>query len=79
MVCWAIKLFEFDVQYEPRGPIKGEVYVDFVAEQSSEATQPDGSDFKPTREWCWGHPGRTKWIVDQAGLEVFLQSQQQLG
>jgi len=23
MVHWAVELFEFDVQYEPKGPIKG--------------------------------------------------------
>jgi len=32
MVRWAVELSEFDVQYEPRGPIKGQVYVDFVVE-----------------------------------------------
>ena len=38
MVRWAVELSEFDVQYEPRGPIKGQVYVDFVVELSSAAT-----------------------------------------
>jgi len=38
MVCWAVELSEFDVQYEPKGPIKGQVYADFVAELSSTAT-----------------------------------------
>ena len=38
MVRWAVELSEFDVQYEPRGPIKGHVYVDFVVELSSGAT-----------------------------------------
>jgi len=32
MVRWAVELLEFDVQYEPRGPIKGQVYADFVVE-----------------------------------------------
>ncbi|XP_068473816.1 uncharacterized protein [Phaseolus vulgaris] len=32
--------------YESRGPIKGQVYVDFVVELSSEATQVDGGDFQ---------------------------------
>ena len=31
MVRWAVDLSEFDVQYESRGPIKGQVYADFVA------------------------------------------------
>ena len=34
MVPWAVELSEFDVQYEPRGPIKGQVYVDFVVKPS---------------------------------------------
>jgi len=45
MVRWPIELFEFDVQYEPRGPIKGHVYADFMVELSSEATQVDKGDF----------------------------------
>jgi len=28
MVCWAFELSEFDEQYEPRGPIKGQVYAE---------------------------------------------------
>ena len=34
------------MQYEPKGPIKGQVYVDFVVELSSEANQVDGGDFQ---------------------------------
>jgi len=34
MVRWAVELSEFDVQYETRGPIKGQIYADFVAEIS---------------------------------------------
>jgi len=29
-----VELSEFDIQYEPRGSIKGQVYADFVAELS---------------------------------------------
>jgi len=39
MVRWAVELSEFDVQYEPRDPIKGQVYADFVVELSSGSTQ----------------------------------------
>jgi len=46
MVHWVVELLEFDVQYEPQGPIKGQVYADFVAELSSEGTQPDGDHFQ---------------------------------
>ena len=34
MVRWAVELSEFDIQYEPRGSIKGQVYPNFVAELS---------------------------------------------
>jgi len=34
MVRWALELSEFDIQYEPRGSIKGQVYADFMAELS---------------------------------------------
>ena len=34
------------MQYEPRGPIKGQVYVDFVVELSSEATYQEGAGFR---------------------------------
>ena len=46
MVCWAVELSEFDVQYEPRGPIKGHVYADFVVELSSAATHQEEVGFK---------------------------------
>ena len=42
---WAVELSEFDVQYEPRVPIKSQVYADFGVELSSEAPQVDGGDF----------------------------------
>jgi len=34
MVRWAVELSEFDIRYEPRGSIKGQVYADFGAELS---------------------------------------------
>jgi len=34
MVRWAVELSEFDIHYEPRGSIKGQVYADFVAKPS---------------------------------------------
>ena len=46
MVCWAVELSEFDIQYEPRGPIKGQVYVDFMVELSSKDSQPDPNNFQ---------------------------------
>ena len=46
MVCWALELSEFDVQYKPRGPIRGQVYADFVVELSLEAMHQEGADFR---------------------------------
>ena len=47
MVHWAVEFSEFDVQYEPRGPIKGQVYADFVVELSVDGSsnqQGSGAD-----------------------------------
>ena len=43
---WAVELSEFDIHYEPRGPIKGQIYVDFVVELSSAATHQEGANFR---------------------------------
>jgi len=40
------KLSKFEVQYEFRGPIKGQVYADFVLELSSTATHQEGAGFR---------------------------------
>ena len=42
---WAVELSEFDIKYKPRGPIKGQIFADFVVELSSEATRVEGDDF----------------------------------
>ena len=46
MVRWAVELSKFDVQYEPRGPIKDQVYADVVVELSSKATQQKEVDLR---------------------------------
>ena len=46
MVRWAVELSKFDMQYEPRGPIKGQVYADFVVELSSATMHQEGASFK---------------------------------
>ena len=46
MVRWAVELSEFDVQYEPKGPIKGQVYADFVVELSPATTHQEGAGFR---------------------------------
>jgi len=47
MVKWAVELSEFDIKYEPRGPIKGQIFADFVVELSSGTAQNAKDDF------CW--------------------------
>ncbi|XP_068497662.1 uncharacterized protein [Phaseolus vulgaris] len=46
MVKWAVELSEFDIRYEPRGPIKGQVFADFVVELSSGVAPSKGSVFQ---------------------------------
>jgi len=46
MVRWVVELSEFDVQYEPRGPIKGQVYADFVVELSSADAHQEEAKFR---------------------------------
>ncbi|XP_068475087.1 uncharacterized protein [Phaseolus vulgaris] len=46
IVCWAVQLSEFDIQYEPRGPIKGQVYADFVVELSSADAHQEEANFR---------------------------------
>jgi len=47
MARWGVELSEFDVQYEPRGPIKGQVYADFVIELSlTDAQQEEEASFR---------------------------------
>jgi len=46
MVRWTMELSEFDVQYEPRGPIKGQVYTDFVVELSSTDAHQEEANFR---------------------------------
>jgi len=46
MIRWAVELSEFDVQYEPQGSIKGQVYVDFMVELSSKDFQPNPDSFQ---------------------------------
>jgi len=46
MVRWAMELSEFDVEYDPRGPIKGQVYADFVVELSSADAHQKEANFR---------------------------------
>jgi len=46
MVRWSVKLSEFDIHYETRGPIKGQIYVDFVVELMLGGPHSDPKDFQ---------------------------------
>ena len=46
MVKWAVELSEFDIKYEPRGPINGQIFADFVVVLSSEVARVEGDDFR---------------------------------
>ncbi|XP_068498135.1 uncharacterized protein [Phaseolus vulgaris] len=46
MVMWAVELSKFDIKYEPRGPIKGQIFADFVVELSSRTAQNAKDDFR---------------------------------
>jgi len=44
LVKWAVELSEFDIRFEPRGPLKGQFLVDFVAEMTPDRA-PQSEDF----------------------------------
>jgi len=64
MVKWAVELSEFDIKYEPRGPIKGQIFADFVVELSSEAARVEGDDFR----WCF------RWTDHRTSRVAVLES-----
>ncbi|XP_068476926.1 uncharacterized protein [Phaseolus vulgaris] len=45
MVRWSVELSEFDIHYKPRGPIKGQVYANFVVKLVSGDPHPDPKGF----------------------------------
>ena len=61
---WAVELSEFDVQYESRGPIKGQVYADFVVELSLAATHQEGASFR----WILSADGSSNQQGSEAGV-----------
>jgi len=46
MARWAVELSEFNIHYEPKGPIKGQIYANFIVELSLIATHQEGAGFK---------------------------------
>ncbi|XP_068462251.1 uncharacterized protein [Phaseolus vulgaris] len=64
MVKWAVELLEFDIKYEPRGPIKGQIFADFVVELSSETVQNAGDGFR----WVLSMDGSSNQLGSGAGI-----------
>ena len=64
MVKWAVEFSEYDIKYEPRGPIKGQIFTDFVVELSSEAVQSAGDDFR----WMLSVDGSSNQLGRGAGV-----------
>jgi len=64
MVRWAVELSEFDVQYEPRGSIKGKVYADFVAELSPGGEQ----EVEAGSQWSLSVDGSSNQLGSGAGI-----------
>ena len=64
MVKWVVELSKFDIKYEPRGPIKGQVFADFVVELSSETVQNAGDDFR----WVLSVDGSSTQLGSEAGV-----------
>jgi len=67
MARWAVELSEFDIHFEHWGPIKGQIYADFVVELSSAATHQEGADFK----WVLSVDGSSN--QQGSGVGVILQ------
>ena len=72
MVRWAVELSEFDVQYKPRGPIKGQVYADFVVELSSTNAHYEESDF----QWVLSVDGSSN--QQGSGADIILEGPNEL-
>jgi len=64
MVKWAVELSEFDIKYEPRGPIKGQIFADFVVELSSETMQSARDDFR----WVLSVDGSSNQLGSGVGI-----------
>jgi len=64
MVKWAVELSKFDIKYEPRGPIKGQIFTDFVVELSSGTTQNAKDDFR----WVFSMDGSSNQLGSGAGV-----------
>ena len=65
MVRWAVQLSEFDIHYEARGSIKGQVYADFVAELSPGG---DSQEVEVGAQWTLSVDGSSNQQGSGAGI-----------
>ena len=71
MVCWAVELSEFDILYEPRGSIMGQVYADFLAELLPGSTQ---QEEEVGSQWVLSVDGSSN--QQGSGVDVVLEGGQ---
>jgi len=62
-----VELSEFDIQYEPRGSIKGQVYADFIAELSPGG---DPQEFELGAHWVLSVDGSSNQQGSGAGITL---------
>ena len=68
MTLWAVELSEFDIQYDPRTAVKGQVVADFIAE----FTLGDGQGAEDMRQWNIYTDGSS--IRRAGGASVVIQT-----
>lgn len=62
IVKWLIELSEFDIEYHPRGEVKGQAVVDFIAECTHDQDAEPGLKVTPQ-----GGTGQDEWVVHVDG------------
>ena len=70
MLQWAIELNEYEIEYQPRLSMKGQVMTDFVVEYSQKPTQ----DKEPRKEEWWTLRGDGASQSSGSGVGLLLQS-----
>ena len=89
MVRWAVELSKFDIQYEPRGSIKDQVYTNIMVELSSKDSQLDPNNFQCVISVDWSSnqqgsgagvilEGRNGLLIKQALKFAFKTSNDQV-
>lgn len=71
MLKWVIKLSEYEIKYQPRLVLKGQIMIDFIAELPQKPTYPVES---PREQWWTLYVDWTS-RVSGFGVGLILQSQ----